>query len=161
MFMEKKLELYELRRHGEDEVEYFDIEDLLFALKDAGYHVERHFYEDGEFSNKEVQEIIGKKGLCILPIVYMDEKLTLAGRYPSLDEIAHYFDVEISYQQEEGECCCGDDDGCCCGKHAQEDPEYEHGCCHHHEHEEHECCHQHEHQENEEHECCCHHHEEE
>lgn len=159
MFMEKKLELYELRRHGEDEVEYFDIEDLLFALVDAGYHVERHFYEDGEFSNKEVQEIIGKKGLCILPIVYMDEKLTLAGRYPSLDEIAHYFDVEISYQQEEGECCCGDDDGCCCVKHAQEDPEYEHGCCHHHEHEEHECCHQHEHQENEAHECCCHHHE--
>ena len=96
MFMEKKLELYELRRHGEDEVEYFDIEDLLFALVDAGYHVERHFYEDGEFSNKEVQEAIEKKGLCILPIVYMDEKLTLAGRYPSLDEIAHYFDVEIS-----------------------------------------------------------------
>lgn len=155
MFMEKKLELYELRRHGEDEVEYFDIEDLLFALVDAGYHVERHFYEDGEFSNKEVQEAIEKKGLCILPIVYMDEKLTLAGRYPSLDEIAHYFDVEISYQQEEGECCCGDDE-CCCGKHAQEDPEYEHDCCHHHEHEEHECCHHHEH---EEHECCCHHHE--
>lgn len=155
MFMEKKLELYELRRRGEDEVEYFDIEDLLFALVDAGYHVERHFYEDGEFSNKEVQEAIEKKGLCILPIVYMDEKLTLAGRYPSLDEIAHYFDVEISYQQEEGECCCGDDE-CCCGKHAQEDPEYEHDCCHHHEHEEHECCHHHEH---EEHECCCHHHE--
>ena len=155
MFMEKKLELYELRRHGEDEVEYFDIEDLLFALVDAGYHVERHFYEDGEFSNKEVQEAIEKKGLCILPIVYMDEKLTLAGRYPSLDEIAHYFDVEISYQQEEGECCCGDDE-CCCGKHAQEDPEYEHDCCHHHEHEEHECSHHHEH---EEHECCCHHHE--
>lgn len=158
MPMEKKLELYELRRHGEDEVEYFDIEDLLFALKDAGYQVERHFYEDGEFSNKEVQEIVEKKGLCILPIAYMDEKLTLAGRYPSLDEIAHYFDVEITYQQEEGECCCGEDDGCCCcGSHAQEDPEYEHGCCHHHDEEDHECCHHHD---GEEH-GCCHHHEHE
>lgn len=156
--MEKKLELYELRRHGEDEVEYFDIEDLLFALKDAGYQVERHFYEDGEFTNKEVQEIVEKKGLCILPIAYMDEKLTLAGRYPSLDEIAHYFDVEITYQQEEGECCCGEDDGCCCcGSHAQEDPEYEHGCCHHHDEEDHGCCHHHD---GEEHGCCHHEHEE-
>ncbi len=168
--MDKKLVMYELRRHGEDEVEFYDIEDLFFALLDAGFQVERHFYEDGEFSNEEIQKILSKEGLHSLPIAVMDEKPSIKGRYPTLDEIGHYFNIEISYQPDT-ECCTGEDDCCCCGGHAQEDPEYEgHDCCcgHHHHEEEHECCCGHHHEEEhecccgdeEEHDCCCHNHEE-
>ncbi len=138
------LQLYELRRHGNKDTEYFDIEDILFALYDAGYPVDRHFYEDGDFEDEAVNAILEKEGLAALPITVMDGKIAIKARYPSLNELANYFDVEITFQPEED--CCGED-GCCC----HHDHNDEHHCCHHGEGEEHHCCH---HEENDEHHCC-------
>ena len=145
------LQLYELRRHGIKDTEYFDIEDILFALYDAGYPVDRHFYEDGDFEDETINAVLEKEGLAALPITVMDGKIAIKGRYPNLNELANYFDVEITFQPEEEEGC--DEDGCCC-HHAHEEGE-EHCCCHHHEGEEHHCCHQDE----ESHPCNGHHHE--
>ncbi len=160
--MDKKLVTYELRRHGEDEVEFYDIEDLLFALTDAGFQVERHFYEDGEFSAKEIQETLEKEGLHALPISIMDGEISIKGRYPTVDEIAHYFGVEITYEADE-DCLAGDGCCCCCGGDHQEDPEYEHShecCCHDHRaHDDNECCCSNN-RDATEHECSCCHHEE-
>lgn len=140
--MEKKIELFELRRHTEDEVAFVEIETLLSALDEAGYPVERHFYEDGNFENQEIQILLEKNGLNLLPISKMSDEIAIKGRYPTIEEIADYFDVTISYE-DENECCSGEEGECCCG--------------HHHHHHDGECCHHHG---DEEHECCCHHHEE-
>lgn len=138
--MEKKLELFELRRHTEDEVAFVEIETLLSALDEAGYPVERHFYEDGNFENQEIQILLEKNGLNLLPISKMNDEIAIKGRYPTIEEIADYFDVTISYE-DENECCSGEEGECCCGHHHHHDGE----CCHHHDGEEHECrCHHHE-----------------
>lgn len=138
--MEKKLELFELRRHTEDEVAFVEIETLLSALDEAGYPVERHFYEDGNFKNQEIQILLDKNGLNLLPISKMNDEIAIKGRYPTIEEIADYFDVTISYE-DENECCSGEEGECCCGHHHHHDGE----CCHHHDGEEHECrCHHHE-----------------
>lgn len=140
--MEKKLELFELRRHTEDEVAFYGLEDLFSALIEAEYQIERHFYEDGNFENEEIQSIIEKEGLGCLPIFKMSGMEIVKGRYPSIEEISDFFDITITYENE-GECCSGEEGECCCGHHHHHDGE----CCHHHEDEEHECC-------------CGHHHEE-
>lgn len=150
--MEKKLELFELRRHTEDDMEFYVIEDLLYALENAEYPVERHFYEDGNFSDQEIQSLIEKEGLGILPVARMDGKISIQGRYPQIEEIANYFDITITYE-DEGECCSGEDEECCCHGHHHEE---EHHCCHGEHHHDGECCHNHEHEEHH----CCHHHEE-
>lgn len=138
--MKKKLELFELRRHTEDEVAFVEIETLLSALDEAGYPVERHFYEDGNFENQEIQILLEKNGLNLLPISKMNDEIAIKGRYPTIEEIADYFDVTISYE-DENECCSGEEGECCCGHHHHHDGE----CCHHHDGEEHECrCHHHE-----------------
>lgn len=138
--MEKKIELFELRRHTEDEVAFVEIETLLSALDEAGYPVERHFYEDGNFENQEIQILLEKNGLNLLPISKMNDEIAIKGRYPTIEEIADYFDVTISYE-DENECCSGEEGECCCGHHHHHDGE----CCHHHDGEEHECrCHHHE-----------------
>ncbi len=161
--MEKKLELFELRRHGEEDVEFYALEELFAALTEAGYPLERHFYEDDNFANEEVQSLIEKEGLGNLPISKMDGKISIKGRYPTIDEIADYFEITITYENEDE--CCHDD--CCCGHHHHEE---EHECCcggHHHEgecccgedQEDHEChCHDGE-EVVENGECCCCHHE--
>ncbi len=150
--MEKKLELFELRRHGEADVEFYALEELFAALIEAGYSLERHFYEDGDFADTEAKTIIGKEGLDILPIARMDGNVSIKGRYPSIDEIAEYYDITITYEDEcHDDCCCGhhhEEDGCCCGGHHHEGE-----CCCGDEGEEHEC---HCHDDDESSECCCH-----
>lgn len=158
--MEKKLELFELRRHGETDAEFYALEELFAALIEAGYPVERHFYEDDNFANEEIQSLIEKEGLAVLPVSKMDDKVSFKGRYPTIDEIADYFEITITYEDE-----CHDD--CCCGHHHHHDEEEHECCCGGHHHHEGECCCGEEHEEGhechchdneevvEEHECCC------
>ena len=149
--MEKKLELFELRRHGEADVEFYALEELFAALIEAGYSLERHFYEDGDFADAEAKTITEKEGLGILPIAKMDGNIAIKGRYPTIDEVADFYDITITYEDEcHDDCCCGhhhhDEDDCCCGGHHHEGE-----CCCGNE-EEHEC---HCHDDEEEPSCCC------
>lgn len=153
--MEKKLELFELRPHGEEDVEFYALEELFAALTEAGYALERHFYEDGEFANEEAKSIIEKEGLGILPLARMDGNVNIKGRYPTIDEIADFFDITITYEEEgHDDCCCGHhEDSCCCGGHHHHEGDC---CCGEEDHE----CHCHDEEEVVENtDCCCCHHE--
>lgn len=154
--MEKKLELFELRPHGEEDVEFYALEELFAALTEAGYALERHFYEDGEFADEEAKSIIEKEGLGILPLARMDGNISIKGRYPTIDEIADFFDITITYEEEgHDDCCCGHhhEDDCCCGGHHHHEGDC---CCGEDDHE----CHCHDEEEVVENtDCCCCHHE--
>lgn len=154
--MEKKLELFELRPHGEEDVEFYALEELFAALTEAGYALERHFYEDGEFADEEAKSIIEKEGLGILPLARMDGNISIKGRYPTIDEIADFFDITITYEEEgHDDCCCGHhhEDDCCCGGHHRHEGDC---CCGEDDHE----CHCHDEKEMVENtDCCCCHHE--
>lgn len=153
--MEKKLELFELRPHGEEDVEFYALEELFAALTEAGYALERHFYEDGEFADEEAKSIIEKEGLSVLPLARMDGNISIKGRYPTIDEIADFFDITITYEEEgHDDCCCGHhhEDDCCCGEHHHHEGDC---CCGEEDHE----CHCHDEEEVVENtDCCrCHH----
>ncbi len=154
--MEKKLELFELRPHGEEDVEFYALEELFAALTEAGYALERQFYEDGEFADEEAKSIIEKEGLGILPLARMDGNISIKGRYPTIDEIADFFDITITYEEEgHDDCCCGHhhEDDCCCGGHHHHEGDC---CCGEDDHE----CHCHDEKEMVENtDCCCCHHE--
>lgn len=65
-------------------------------------------------NNKEVNEFINKNGVDRLPVIVVDEKIVIEGRYPSNEEISNLlgisFNTVSSILPQKDNKCCG---GCC------------------------------------------------
>ena len=101
--------------------ELLRISTVLNNLSKIGVIVERYNLSNApqEFiDNKEVNEFINSKGVDKLPVVVVDDKIVIEGRYPTNDEISKFLGVETSKfagktePKNEGGCCCNGG-GCC------------------------------------------------
>ena len=100
--------------------ELLRISTVLNNLNKIGVEVERYNLSNApqEFiDNKEVNDFINANGVDKLPVIVIDDKIVIEGRYPTNEEISKLLGVEISKFAEktepknEGGCCCNG--GCC------------------------------------------------
>lgn len=107
--------------------ELLRISTVLNTLKNNGVHVDRFNLSSApqEFvTNKIVNNYIKEKGVDGLPVVVIDDEITITGRYPSNDEFVTLLNVPKSYigakvsmeestdNDNQGCGCSGGD--CCC-----------------------------------------------
>lgn len=130
----KKMQIYEpalccstgLCGVGVDQ-ELLRISAVLKTLKNNGVHVERFNLSNApqEFvTNKNVNNYINETGVDGLPVVVIDDVITITGRYPSDDEFVTLLKIPESYigekvnteeftdNENQGCGCSGGD--CCC-----------------------------------------------
>ncbi|MHB8130533.1 MAG: arsenite efflux transporter metallochaperone ArsD [Mobilitalea sp.] len=107
--------------------ELLRISTVLNTLKNNGVQVDRFNLSSApqEFvTNKIVNNYIKEKGVDGLPVVVMDDEITITGRYPSNDEFVTLLNVPKSYIGEKPSpvkatlkknqsCGCSGKDGCC------------------------------------------------
>ena len=94
---------------------------VLNNLSKLGIVVERYNLSNApqEFiNNKAVNEFINSKGVDELPVIVVDDKIVITGRYPNNDEISKFLNVAIekfsnkpTNDNNQGGCCCPG--GCC------------------------------------------------
>lgn len=129
----KKMQIYEpamccstgLCGVGVDQ-ELLRISTVLNTLKNNGVHVDRFNLSNApqEFvTNKTVNNYINETGVDGLPVVIIDDVITITGRYPSNDEFVTLLDIPESYIREKvntdettdiGDSGCGCSGGDCC-----------------------------------------------
>lgn len=107
--------------------ELLRISTLLNSLKNNGVNVERFNLSSApqEFvTNKTINNYINEKGVEALPVVVIDNEITITGRYPTNDEFIQLLEVPKSYIGEKSKpvkatfnkskgCGCSGKDGCC------------------------------------------------
>lgn len=107
--------------------ELLRISTVLNTLKNNGVYVDRFNLSSApqEFvTNKTVNNYIKENGVDGLPVVVIDDEITITGRYPSNDEFVTLLNVPESYigekvsAQESAEnenqgCGCSGGDCCC------------------------------------------------
>ncbi len=97
--------------------ELLRISTVLNTLKNNGITVERYNLNSApmEFiKNQVVNEYINSHGPEGLPVVVVDDKIVIAGRYPTNEEfvkLLHLPEHILTQQKKQGNCCCGG--GCC------------------------------------------------
>ncbi|MGE5456292.1 MAG: arsenite efflux transporter metallochaperone ArsD [Ignavibacteriales bacterium] len=99
--------------------ELIRISTIINNLSKMGVIVERYNLSSSPqafVNNKAVNEFINKNGVDRLPIIVVDEKIVIEGRYPSNEEISNLlgvsFNVTSSILPEKNKGCCGGG-GCC------------------------------------------------
>lgn len=92
---------------------------VLNNLKKLGVEVERYNLSNApqEFiNNKTVNEFINSNGVEKLPVIVVDDKIVIEGRYPTNEELSKFLGVETSKfagtPNNQGGCCCNGG-GCC------------------------------------------------
>lgn len=100
--------------------ELLRISTVLNNLNKIGVAVERYNLSNNPqafIDNKEVNNFINTKGVDELPVIVVDDKIVIKGRYPSNEEISKIFGIEIekfvgkATPKKQGGCCCNG--GCC------------------------------------------------
>lgn len=107
--------------------ELLRISTVLNTLKNNGVQVDRFNLSNApqEFvTNKTVNNYIKENGVDGLPVVVIDDEITITGRYPSNDEFVTLLNVQKNYirvkpsavkatvKKNQG-CECSGGDGCC------------------------------------------------
>lgn len=92
---------------------------VLNNLSKMGVVIERYNLSNApqEFiNNKVVNEFINSRGVEKLPVIVLNDKIVIAGRYPTNEEISEFLGIETSKfagkvtPKKQGGCCNG---GCC------------------------------------------------
>lgn len=108
--------------------ELLRISTVLNTLKQEGIVIERYNLNNApmEFvKNHIVNQYVNEKGVDGLPVVVVDGKIVLEGRYPANDEILNFLKLPADVLLPKGatSCCCNGDDepkkesnneSCCC-----------------------------------------------
>ena len=81
-------------------------------LKNQGVIVQRNNLSQSPAAfvdNKLVNSTLAEKGEAALPLLLINGKLAVTGRYPDLKELAALLNLEAPTEGESGEssCCCG------------------------------------------------------
>jgi len=81
-------------------------------LKNEGVLVQRNNLSQNPavfVENKLVNSTLAEKGEAALPLLLINGKLAVTGRYPDLKELAALLNLEAPTEGESGEssCCCG------------------------------------------------------
>lgn len=93
---------------------------VLNNLNKMGVVVERYNLSNApqEFiNNKAVNEFVNSRGVEKLPVIVVDDKIVIEGRYPTNEEISKFLGIETSKfagkatPKKQSGCCC--DGGCC------------------------------------------------
>jgi len=92
----------------------------LNNLKNNGVIVERHNLTNNPLifvQNTEINNMLDKEGIEILPVVMVDEAVVKTKSYPSNEEICSLLDIPEDYlkspKKNESKGCCDSDSGCC------------------------------------------------
>ena len=100
--------------------ELLRISTILNNLNKLGIVVERYNLSNApqEFiNNKVVNDFVNNNGVEGLPVIVVDDKIVITGRYPSNEEISKILGIEIEKfigkekYKKKGGCCCNG--GCC------------------------------------------------
>lgn len=106
--------------------ELLRVSTALNTLKNNGIEVERFNLSSApqEFvNNSEVNEFINKYGADKLPVVVLDGKIVVIGRYPTNEEFKNLLEVSVELSPEKPKAAkatlkktggCGCSDGSCC-----------------------------------------------
>ena len=100
--------------------ELLRISTVLNTLKKSGVAIDRFNLSSAPMAfvnNKIINDFINEKGAEELPVVVLDEKIVIIGRYPTNEELISLLEIPESYLIEskstpQGGCCCSD--GNCC-----------------------------------------------
>lgn len=110
--------------------ELLRISTVLNTLKQEGVVVERYNLNNApmEFvKNNIINQYVNEKGVDGLPVVVVDGKIMIEGRYPANDEILTLLGLpaEMLLPKRSTSCCCGETkaESDCCGMDDAED------CC--------------------------------
>jgi hypothetical protein len=98
--------------------ELLRISAVLNTLKNEGILIERYNLNSApmEFvKSNSVNQYVNEKGVEGLPVVTLDEKIVISGRYPTNDEILTLLELPaqmlLPKEAAADGCCCGG--GCC------------------------------------------------
>lgn len=106
--------------------ELLRISTVLNTLKNNGVHVDRFNLSNAPqkfVTNKTVNNYIKENGVDGLPVIVIDDEITITGRYPSSDEFVTLLNVPKSYigekisteeSTDKGNQGCGCSGGDCC-----------------------------------------------
>jgi hypothetical protein len=107
--------------------ELLRISTVLNTLENNGVHVDRFNLSSApqEFvTNKTINSYINEHGVDGLPVVIIDDEITITGRYPSNDEFVQLLNVpksfigekphpvKATFKKNQG-CGCSGGDSCC------------------------------------------------
>jgi hypothetical protein len=99
--------------------ELIRISAVINNLSKMGVIVERYNLSNSPqafVNNREVNEFINKNGVDRLPVIVVDEKIVIEGRYPTNEEISNLLEVSFnmpnSILPKKNNGCCGGG-GCC------------------------------------------------
>jgi len=100
--------------------ELLRVSTVLNNLKNNGVVVERHNLTSNPLifvQNTEINNMLDKEGIEILPVVMVDGAVVKTKGYPSNEEICSLLDIPEDYlkapSKNESKGCCDSDSGCC------------------------------------------------
>lgn len=82
---------------------------IINRLKEKGFEIKRYGLASEPFefiSNPVVNEILGSEGADILPVTILDGEVVKKGEYPSNEEFAIWFDIQLDDLDNVKEGCC-------------------------------------------------------
>lgn len=123
--------------------ELLRISTVLNALKQNGVGVDRFNLTSTPMAfvnNQVINHYLEENGVEKLPVVMLDEKIVVEGRYPTNEEFKKFLEVPEEYLSVGEQSCCDADNDCCCD---------EGECCNSTEDSKESCC------ANESDSCCC------
>jgi hypothetical protein len=75
------------------------IASALFLLEKKGYDVKRFNLgnqPDAFIANTYVNKLLNEEGVDVLPIILFNNEVVKKGQYPSNEELAKWFEIEVS-----------------------------------------------------------------
>ncbi len=100
--------------------ELLRVSTVLSNLKSNGVVVERHNLTSNPLifvQNQEINSMLDKEGIEILPVVMVDGKVVKTKSYPSNEEICSLLDIPEDYlkapEKNTSKGCCDPSNGCC------------------------------------------------
>ena len=102
--------------------ELLRITTVIDRLKKNGVTIKRFNLNNApiEFvTNQTVNTYVNQKGVEALPVVLVDGKIVIEGRYPTNEEILMLTDIPVEAmlpvkKKSSSGCCCGGNNGGCC-----------------------------------------------
>ncbi len=85
-------------------------------LKSEGVIIQRHNLSQNPAAfveNKLVQQTLTEKGEAALPLMLVNGKVAVTGRYPNRNELAGLVQVEVKAAKESAKSSCRGVDSCC------------------------------------------------
>ena len=100
--------------------ELLRISTITNTLKKQGIEVERYNLSSAPnvfVQNKQINEILNKEGIKVLPVTMVNDKIIKKSTYPTNEELMSLLGVTLNSleedQNKDGDCSCSGG-GCCC-----------------------------------------------